>query len=246
MADPTLYVEPPARTPRRGGISEFAEFREDSRIALGALPEFTSAGCAFPVDDVRLCYPSGGADQNTKTPDGIDTIEAAVGPFGLYSGVECWLDGGDDFLDRARAALEQGQDRGIEKRLDTWLKTLAATTATNFLDAVAKAEEYADDNYLGAPLLILNRGDAVRAKQQGALDHIGPDGLIVTANGTRVLASGAVTPGTVGVVGALTVLHTEIISGYAPTVTSNTQLALAERAYSILVDCDFAARFTVS
>lgn len=246
MADPTLYVEPPARTPRRGGISEHAEFREDSRIGLGAIPEFTSAGCAFPVDDVRLCYPSGGDAQNTKEPDGIETIDAAVGPFGLYSGVECWLDGGDDFLDRAVSALEQGQDRGIEKRLNTWLQTLTGTAATNFLDAVARAEEFADDNYLGAPLLVLNRGDAVRAKQAGALDHIGPDGLIVTANGTRVLASGAVTPGSVSTVGALTVLHTGIVSGWAPTVTSNTQLAMAERVYSILVDCDFAARFTVS
>lgn len=246
MADPTLYVEPPARTPRRGGISEHAEFREDSRIALGALPEFTSAGCAFPVDDVRLCYPSGGADQNKKEPDGLDTIEAAVGPFGLYSGIECWLDGGDDFPARARAALEQGQDRGIEKRLDTWLESLTGTAATSFAEAVALAEQYADDTYLGAPILVLNRADAVRAKSAGVLDHIGPDGLIVTPNGTRVLASSQITPGSVSVVGALTVLHTEVISGYAPTVTSNTQLALAERVYSILVDCDFAARYTVS
>lgn len=246
MANPTLYVEPPARAPRRGGISEVAEFRTDNRIGLGALPEFTSAGCEFPVDDVRLCYPTDGDPQATKEPAGIETLESAVPPFGLYSGVECWLDGGDDFLDRARDALEQGQDRGIESRLDTWLESLTATASTSLAEAVADAEQYADENYLGAPILVLNRADLVRAKASGVFDHIGPEGVVVTANGTRVLASSQITAGSVSIVGALAVLHTNVEAHWAPTVTSNTQLAMAERVYSIIVDCDFAARFEVS
>lgn len=246
MANPTLYVEPPARAPRRGGISEVAEFRTDARIGLGAIPEFTSAGCDFPVDDVRLCYPTDADPQAPKVPDGIDTLAATVDPFGLYAGIECWLDGGDDFLDRARNTLEQGQDRGIEKRLDTYLATLTDVDATSLTEAIADADNYADANYLGAPILLLNRGDAVRAKSVNALDQIGPEGTLVTANGTRVLSSSQFAEGSVSIVGALTVLHTGIEAHWAPTVKSNTQLAMAERVYSILVDCDFAARFTVS
>lgn len=245
MANPTLYVDAPARSPRRGGIREVAEFVTNSRIGMGAVPEFTSTGCAFPVDDVVLCYPIPTGDQNEKNPEGIDTIDAAVDPFGLYAGVQCWLDNANDFEADSRLLLEQGEDRGIEEKLNTWLETLAATTAATFTEAIAVAEEEADGAYLGAPVLVLNRGDTVRALAEGAVRLV-DNGILMTANGTRILASSEITAGSVSAVGAITVLHTDIETHIAPTVTSNLELAISERVYSIIVDCKYAVRIEVS
>lgn len=237
------YYESPARLDRRGGIRDFAEFSIDNRLALGVTAQFESLGCDFPVDDVRLCYVNVGT-QADKTREGIDTLTALVPTFGLYAGIECFLDGGDDFEDRAKAALLGGEDRGLEKRLNTWVQTLSSNAASSLLDAIAKADENADDTYIGGHLILMNRGDAVRAKAQGALDY--QNGKLVTANGTPVLASGQVTVSTVTPIGSLAVHHSDVLTSYSPMVTTNRQMAIAERVYSILVDCNYAARFVVS
>lgn len=252
MADPTIYAEPPARAERRGGLKTVAEFVTDSRVNTGALPQFISDGCSFPVDDIALCYPSPAADQNDKEPTGIETLDAAVSPFGIFNAVECWLDAenGTDFESRAATLLEQGEDRAIEARLNTWAQSVTATatisggiTPANLQEALARAEAHADVNYLGAPVLLINRGDAVRI---GAINFDTADGVMRTKNGNLVLASGKITASTVTAVGALTVLLSPVVANRAPTVKQNTEIAIAERVASILVDCRYAARYVVT
>jgi hypothetical protein len=246
MANPTVYVEPPVRAPRRGGIKTVAEFIANNRIASGATLEYTSAGCDFPVDDIALCYPLGGDPQDPKVPVGIDTLDGNGPVFGLYAGVQCTLDPDNDFDERARATLDQGEDRGIEKRLNDWaaLVTPTATvTGGNLKEALARAEQEADTEYLGAPVILLNRGDLVRL-DGSSIDREGD--TLYTKNGTRILSSSKITANTVTAVGALAVYESPVIVNRVVAHTTNAELAIAERVYAILVDCGYAARYLVT
>lgn len=244
MAEPTFPVEAPTRSPRRGGIRSVAEFRREDRIGLGGTLVYVSPGCSLAVETAALCYPAG-QTQAEKTYDGIETLDSVVGAFGGYYGVQCWLDG-EDYETAARVGLERGEDRLIEAALNVWLQAEAsAGTPANFVEAIALAEDNADDNYPGAPIIVMNRGDAVRAAAQDALDY-DREGNLWTPNGTRVLSSGRITANSVSVVGALTVVHTDVTVAPAPVLVDNKEFAIAERVYSILVDCNLAARYVVT
>lgn len=245
MADPTFPVEAPTRAPRRGGIRSIAEFRTENRIGLGGTLVYVSPGCSMVVGEVVLCYPSPAPEQAEKTRDGIDHNDSVVSAFGGYYGVECWLDG-EDYETAAREGLDRGEDRHIETALNAWLTAIAATdTPASFVEAIALAEDNADSNYPGAPIIVMNRGDAVRAAAEDALDY-DRDGNLWTPNGTRVLSSGSITAGSVSVVGALTVYHTDVNVNRTTDHVLNKEFAIAERVYSILVDCNLAARYAVT
>jgi hypothetical protein len=245
MADPTFPVEPPTRTPRRGGIRSVAEFRQENRIGLGGTLVYVSPGCSLAVETAQLCYPSPATPQAEKTYDGIETLDAVVSAFGGYYGVECWLDG-EDYATAAREGLERGEDRLIESALNLWFTALPSSGApATFTEAIALAEENADDNYPGAPIIVMNRGDAVKAAAEDALDF-DREGNLWTPNGTRVLSSGRITANSVGVLGALTIVHTDVTVTNAPVLVDNKEFAIAERVYSILVDCNLAARYVVT
>jgi hypothetical protein len=184
-------------------------------------------------------------DQAEKTRQGIETLAAAVGAFGGYYGVECWRDGAD-YDAAARAGLEAGEDRLIEAALNTYLTGLASSGApADFVEAIATAEENADDTYIGAPIILMNRGDAVRAAAALALSY-DREGNLWTPNGTPVAASGRITAGNVSIIGALTIEHTGIYVNGAPILVNNKEFAIAERVYAALVDCNFAARYVVT
>ena len=245
MADPVIPVEAPTRSPRRGGIRSVAEFRQDNRIGLGGTQTFVSPGCSMAVGEAILCYPSPAGTQDEKTREGITILDSSVGAFGGYYGVECWLDG-EDFEAVARQGLEDSEDRHVEAALNVYLQALASSGApATFADAIALAEDNADDNYIGRPIIVMNRGDVVKAVAEGALDN-DRDGNVWTPNGSLVLSSGRITANSVSVIGALTVLHTDIVVSYAPILVNNKAFAIAERVYSLLIDCNLAARYVVT
>lgn len=241
MADHVIPIEAPARSQRLGGIRTVAEFQTASRLGIGGELEFVSPGCDFPVDDIVLCYPAGGDPQAEKTNTGIDTLNGIVSPFGLYAGVQCYL-GGGDFEAQARSLLEQGADRGIEKRLNDYFQTLTGVAAADFTEALASAEDYADVNYLGRPIIWVNRGDAIRA---GKLKNDQASGEMYTANGTPVVSSGQVTAGTLAVTGSVAVHQTEILVSRAPQVTVNREMAIAEQIIAVALDCEFARLYEI-
>lgn len=241
MADATHYVEAPRRSPRRGGIRAVAEFRAaDNRLGLGGIVEFTSPGCGIAVGDVTLCYPSGTDPQAEKTRSGIDTLEGVGVVFGAYAGVECWLDG-SDYLTDARNLLEQGADRAVEAALNTWIQAATPGDAQASLDeAIATADSAADGAYPALPVIVMNRADAALAYASGALDGDG-SGMLWTGNGTPVLSSSAITAGKVAVTGALTVLEGSVEAHQVQNYELNTEYAIAEQVFAILVDCEYLA-----
>lgn len=244
-----VLVAAPARKPRLGGIKSIVgEFTVVERLSVtqGGIT-WDALGCAFPSATRAGCYDAVVPDA-PKTPVGIATPAGAVDAFALYNGIECTL-GGDtgtegSFESQAEALLLQGEDRKIEAKLWGWLNAVASTNAPDLVQALAAAESDADANYLGQPVITVSRYDSQRLFAAGALVREG--GVLVTANGSPVLATSAVTNGKVSATGALEVYATSIISAQAPRLNQNKDLAIAERVYAIGVDCAYRKTFTVT
>lgn len=244
MADATHYTEAPRRARRKGGIRSVAEFRDGgSRLGLGGIVEFSSTGCDIAVGNAVLCYPSGDP-QVEKDRGGISTLEGVGPAFGTYVGAECWL-GGDDYEQIARTNLLATEDHVIEAVLFAWVLDSDVTGyAATLSDAIAGADNTADGQYPYLPVIVMSRGDAVLAYADGALDG-DKEGNLWTPNGTPVLASVEITPGTVYATGAITVLQGPVGVFRTQNLELNREFAIAERANALLVDCNFVAQFIV-
>lgn len=246
MADPIGFVSPPVRHPRRGGIKTVADFVPAERMFAGASIQWTSEPCDFPLDLPGLCWGEEVVDPN-KTTGGITTD--GTGPiFGLYKGVECYMLGNDeDYKARATRALEQGEDRGLERKLAAWLATLdpSFVTYADLPTAISQAEQYADANYLGRPTLIMSRSEAVLAVAALVLAN-DQQGNIWTPNGTPVLATSALSEGDpIYITGNLTVYTSVATAQLGTNLAGNRELAIAERAYAFGLDCGFIAAVAV-
>lgn len=246
MANPTITIAAPRRLARKGGISTVAEFRTDDRLFLGANLVYDALPCAMGVTDVQLCY-GPDVDADDKVGAGIQIATSIIDTFGGYVGVECFMGPWDDYADRARDTLAQGQDRVIEARLGTWLSSAATTVATGgYAGVIGALEEVADQSYLGLPALHLSRQDAVLAAAEFAIfPDDSYDGRLWTANGTPVVASSSYAVGKVAISGDILVVQSGIRVSEGLDLTHNRNLAIAERAFNIAVDCDFRAVGTI-
>jgi hypothetical protein len=228
-----------------GGIRPVATWVTNARIGAAESVVYMSDGCTFPQPAIGLCYGEDVTDE--KVGVGIDQFDGAVEPFALYGGVECFIGPDNDFADRARNILIQGEDRAIEERLWNWANTGAedAGAATTLTEAIANVDKWADGNYLGRPIILMSRADAVKASAEGSIEA-GLDGVATTVNGTPVVATGQGVDGNVQIVGAVTILRSEVSDIAAVDYRFNKDFAVAEAVYTFLVDCDFHAHSIVT
>lgn len=244
---PNIFVEPPRRNPRKGGIkSVIGDFVSVDRLPIGSEVEWIADGCEFPKAAPGLCFVPNPVVED-KTFDGI---AVGAGPiFGLYSGVECFLGPDNDFEARAQKALAEGEGRGVEEVLWEWAATIggAPLPATTLVDAIAQAEESADSYYIGAPVMMMSRRVAVWARSVGALfGGTAWDGDLWTANGTPVIASAAASDAQLSIFGWPTVYGSDVITTRVINHTVNREMAIAERVYGIAVDCSFIFNYAVT
>jgi len=239
MAGPIIEVTAPARVAREGGLADVAEFRLNDRLGAAEGLVFQSDGCTFPRSEPNRCIAE--TPPADKTFDGIE-IEGAIGaPFTLYSAVACYAGPDPDFAERARRLLDEGRDRPLEDALETWASAgTALPNGGDVVGAVAAVEQELDSNYLGRGVLLMSRADAVRADAAGIVEKVGDQ--IQTINGTPVIASGMVTPGTVYGLGSITVEHSSVIGRDIVHPTTNKHFALAEASFAVLVDCEFRVK----
>jgi hypothetical protein len=191
MAEPKVFVSPPTRKPRAGGIkSVVGEFVNTPRLGAANQVEWISDGCSFPKAVPGLCYVP-----NPQTdPKEFDGITIGTGPiFGLYTGVHCFLGPDSDYEERARALLEAGEARGVEEVLWEYGTTAGGTgpAQTTWIGAFGQADEAADTLYLGRPVIMISRLTAVRARAAKAIFGNEETGELWTANGTPIIASAA-------------------------------------------------------
>lgn len=246
MADPIITVEPPRRSPRLGGLLTVAEVREESHLAASNAAQYIAEPCGVTFGDTGFCYGDLAPDEDTnKTYDGgIDTGHSVVKNWASYYGVSCFLNSDSDVEQRAVRAFDQAEDRLVETKFGAWLNLAAPIVAiptATVMDAIGAAEDYADKNYIAQPVIHLSRYNSVVA---GANEAIFGDGAgnLWTINGTPVVASSSY-GNDVWVTGAVTVLRSPTITTKTETLEKNTEGAIAERVYGILVDCDFVGRF---
>lgn len=242
MAEPIITVEPPRRDARLGGLLSVAEVRDTPRLAASNRAQYVSEPCGFTFGDAGFCYgdltPEAAA---TKTYSGIDANESVVDNFAAFYGVECWINAESDLEERARSAFDLAESRHVEAKFAVWLNAAVVTSSVaGIIDAIGAAEEWADDNYIARPILHMNRDAATRAIAEGVV--VGESGNLRTLLGTPVVASGRY-GNDVWVTGATVVLRSTLVVHEAQTLELNTEAALAERVYGIIVDCDFVARF---
>jgi hypothetical protein len=240
MGDPLITVPAPHREPRRGGIKQVTgEFTALPRLGAAAGIQYISDGCDWPSLAPGLCW--GNVITGSKTLNGLD-VEAGISPvFAQYVGVECYLGQGNDaeYSDRARRQLLATEEHEVEAALIGWAAGAdVAGTADTVAEAVAKADEYADQKYIGAPVLIMSRFTAVMADAAGVLKGDDKGGMW-TINGTPVIATWVAAAGTVTAIGWPTVYASEVIVNAAYNQTQNREMAIAERIYAVAVDCLF-------
>lgn len=249
MATPTSRADAPQRSPRKGGLSAVTgPYRTNERLGVGGTVLFDPEQCGFTFGEVAMCYST-----DTTQDEMVGSAPAngaSIGEnFGGYTGVECYLNGNvQEYAPLAQAQLIAGQDRFIEARLGTWLEASTATAAgATLFDAIALADARGDLDYIGLPVVHVNRGDAVRAVAEGSLIAGAPgSGELWTPNGTPVVASVAYAASRVYVSGSIAVEHSSIGVFPGQDLTHNTTLAIAERVYSLLVDCEYRYKFTVT
>lgn len=242
-------VQAPARRDRRGGITKVASVVTNDRLGANQGVSFMSDGCTFPLPAIGLCY--GEVVEEEKTSTGIDIIEAISPPFALYTGVECWLgsDSASDYETRARRLLDQGEDRALEDRLEAWATggSAVSPSGTGITGALAAVDNALDQQYPGEGVILMNRGDAVKASAEGAIwGWSGVDTVPSTVNGTPIIASGMVAPGTVYGLGAITILKSSVQTINATDHRLNKDWVVAEAIYSIIVDCNYRVKSTAT
>lgn len=239
-------VQAPPRQPRIGGLSAVIDgYIDEPRLAVlqGGLA-WEDVDCGAALSETKAgCYDTVTAAVD-KDGEGIAQFTSIVDPFARYSGVQCFIGGdndGESYRARAERKLEGLQDRAVEAVLWDWVT--GATTGVfrgTLVERIAAAEEYADKNYEGRPILVLSRAAALLAFAAGALVWL--DGKLVTGNHTPVLATGEVPDaeeGNVGIIGGLAVYASSVVSRTGIDHRSNVELAIAERLYTLGVDCDF-------
>lgn len=241
-------VQAPRRQPRLGGIKDVVgEFVEESRLAVAEIA-WEDSGCGMPKPTRAGCYDLD-VDPEDKTFDGVSRYGAVSAAFAAYAGVECWLGGDADgsYTQQAQTLLEQGEDRTVEAKLWAWAAAVPdAVSAGTILQVIAKLEQEADANYVGRPVLMMSRASAAHALQEGAL--VRDNGKIVSAQGTPVIASGAIEDGDepfAAIIGQPAVYASPVRSVGVQEHTANLGTAIAERVYAIGVDCDYRLAGTV-
>jgi hypothetical protein len=241
----TLTVEAPQREPRVGGLSKVAAVVPAERLAAapnGSI-SYIAEQCAFPKPAPGLCYQDEEDVPDPKDGDGIEILDAAVGLTPLYAGVKCFAGMDNDFSARARAVLDAGADRALEALLHTWAAAATETIAGDTLvEKVAAADDLLDSTYIGRGVILMNRGDVVRAKGAAVVELNALTGELATVNGTPVLSTSAVPAGTVHALGSVTVLVQR--GRDLPAVINpktNTEWAIAEDVFAVIVDCNFRA-----
>jgi hypothetical protein len=211
---------------------------------MTATPSLT--GGSAPTAVITTTTP--GAESAGFIPDGINQYTSILsGPFAVYKGVECYIGGdatGGSYQEQASAALEAWEDREVEQELWDWAVAAPTPgTAANIARAISLAEDYADDNYVGQPVILMSRRYTSKA------DLKNDEGVLRTVNGTPVIAVGGIALADTDMVVAIgmpAVYASRVFVQDATDHDSNVTQAIAQRIYDLAVDCDFRYAVTAT
>lgn len=246
MAEPFIPVQPPLRHARKGGIMSVADVVEEQRLAIGGKLAYTDVDFGIALGDAVLCYPE--AVQDPKAYAGVETFESIGYTAAVYAGVQCFI-GGVDYAAEARKVLDAAFARKVEESLDAHV-TASPTTPIGATDSLLEAVALLDNQgdaveFPGAPTLLMNRGDAVRARAEKAIFG-DKEGNLWTINGTPVVASAEFTAGRVALTGSITIYKSPVESFATIDHIHNREMAVAEQAFNIILDGGVVYAYQIS
>jgi hypothetical protein len=262
---PRLYVEAPARPARHGGLLSVAKpipmADRHGQFGVQYLPD----GCDVAEFAPGLCNAVPAlAGIEPKTFGDIPVIQSL--PFGLYTGIECFTDESSDYEDRAKRALDQSETYGVERALDLSVfqadpadtGVIVVSGTYNIAHAIGELEQRLGASYPGLPMIHMTRRAAALAGG-AVMAFPGADFTLATIQGTPI-ANGSGYSGTVGPdstdadagsewlygTGLVSVFRGADIKTSTYDLEHNKRMALAERIYSVTVECViFAIQATI-
>lgn len=240
MANPMTLVEAPARKPRPNTSLQVLPVIDVSTSNYLNY-QFVPDPCAFPNPLPQDCWITMGPVAGTTKRFGDAGDELATDNFGAYQGVECWLAGGlDTFSGVAERVLRAGEYRVVDGALAGLLEVSAesgGTAATSMAQAIGLLEQVLAVEVPAQGYIYLSPLAATLAAAERLL-VLGLDGSLTTNLGTPiVILTEPMMVENAYASGPTTIWRGPIVSSQAPEPTMNTGRALAERLYSIAIEC---------
>jgi hypothetical protein len=241
MTLPLTYVEAPARTPRPNTSLDVLPVHEVSNSHFVGFT-FHADPCAFPNALPKDCYIQIGSAAGTAKTFGDTGNDVNTQVFGVYQGIECFLNGGiEDFVALAGRVLENGEWRVVDGALAAQLATLATATTpattTSIVTAIGILEQYLAAQVPGQGYLFMGPLAATFAASQHLL-LTGIGGELTTYLGTPVVVLTEPSMGNVMYAsGPVNIWRGPVVANRAPDVTHNLGRGIAERLYSIAIEC---------
>jgi hypothetical protein len=240
MATPLTWIEAPARAPRPNTSLDVIPVHDVSNEHFIGY-QYMADPCGFPSMLPQDCYITYGPAEGT--PKGFEDPGNPVvtDVFGAYQGIECFLNGGlDDFQALAERMLEAGEHRIVDGRLVGLLGGATATTppsASTIAGAIGILEEYLALEIPGQGYIYMGPVAATYAASNHLLIK-NLDGTLETYLGTPVIVlTEPSSAGTVWASGPVNLWRGPVVTTQAPGWTLNMGRALAERLYSLAVEC---------
>lgn len=255
-----ISVEAPDIAPLPGGLLSVANIltADGGRVGMGV--SFDGSGLCAPVQIApETCWSTFdevlGVDG--KVFDGLAGGESVV--FGVYKGIECWLNGSDDYSTLAQRGLELGESVGVERAFQAAVldddPDDVLTGAVGPVTALAALEAWAATQFGSRATLHVGRFGAVWLASKGLISA-NLDGTLSTIQGTLV-ANGAgynYTDASTGTFDTWDMWITPQVNLWPGTVvtslgqarTFNTQRALAERPWAAALACPVVGKITVT
>jgi hypothetical protein len=240
MATPLTWIEAPARPPRPNTSLDVIPVTEVSNEHFVGF-QFHPLPCGFPKPLPQDCYIQYGPAAGTEK--GFDDLGEPVitEVFGVYQGIECFLNGGlDNFRQAAMDLLEAGEHRVVDGRLAGMLNGATPTapaTAGSIEAAIAVLEEYLALEIPGQGYIFMGPIAATFAASAHLLIR-NLDGTLETYLGTPVVV--LTEPSAAGFIyasGPVNIWRGPVEVVDAPGWTTNMGRALAERLYTLAIEC---------
>lgn len=239
MADPTTYVAAPPRTPRPLTSLTVLPVLDSTTHYLNNI--FIPDPCAFPNPLPQDCWITMGPTAGTVKAFGDPGDPVVSQNFGAYQGVECWLSGGlDEFSGVAERVLRAGEYFVVDGAIAALLATTASSvgTATNVVNAIGLLEQKLAEQVPAQGYIYLSPLAATIAAAAGVIKQPGLAGEIATFLGTPVVILTEASMGLVGYAsGPTTIWRGPIVSNETAGLDNNLGRALAERMYSVAIEC---------
>lgn len=244
-----ITVPTPARRPYRGGLMSVAEVLDSTDPHFGQGVQFDQDSCAMPKLAPGDCWATYEEADPDKVAEGISSGTGVS--FTLYSAVECFIGPDDDFAERAEAQLLGGESYAVEALLNAEVFTAVTedlATAANLQAAIGAAEQWLGSNYPGLGIIHADRTQTTNATALGIVER-GVDFPLETKQGTPWANSAGlgaddgtapISPSAIYASGLITVWRGPVHVNRADDLPLNTTLAIAERHYSMAIDCAIA------